>query len=330
MQQFLVTGASGFIGRALCTDLQQRGHRVRALLREPTQGPWDETACVDLETAAPPPSLMQDIDGVFHCAGIAHVTRPGAGHARRLWRVNVEATRELVQLASRHRVPRFVFLSSVQAAGNPGARRADEHWDAPPDDPYGQSKRAAEEALFAVRDQSDMACIALRPALVYGPGVKGNLQRLLRAAAHRRLPPLPDSGNRRSLTGLDALVEAAVLVMGDPRASGVYIVADHRCYSTHQLCLALYQALNRRPPRPAPPLALFRLAAHLGDAAGAIGRRNMPWNSAAYQRLFGSACFVPARLQGELGWRRDTSFEAALPAMLRALDGTRPGPVAGA
>jgi nucleoside-diphosphate-sugar epimerase len=320
MAKYLVTGAAGFIGYALSNRLQAGGHRVHALLHRPATGPWDDSYTVDLRHQLPPGDFLSGVEGIFHCAGAAHFRGLPREQEVALWELNVDATQRLLAAAATAGVKRFVYFSSVQAAGKPGDQCADESWQAPPDNLYGQSKLAAEALVAQTGQDAPMHTAILRPALVYGPGVKGNLQRMLQAIERGRMPALPDSGKQRSMLALDNLVDAACLAMNCDAANGrTYIVCDEQPYSTRWIFEAMHRALGRPLPKHTLPLGLFKLAAHIGDFGNKLTNNAMPWDSAAYERLFGGACYNAARLQTELGWRPATNFAQCLPAMVQAM-----------
>lgn len=322
---YLVTGAGGFVGTALCRRLRADGHRVRALLRRPADGPWDEVLTCDLGTDPLPAGLMDGIDGVFHLAGVAHV-QDIAGIPDAVYeRVNVAGTGALLDAAVAAGVRGFVYFSSVKAAADPGERCVDETWDDWPADAYGRSKREAEAlVLRAGREQALHVC-NLRPCLVYGPGVKGNLARLIDAVDRGRFPPLPELGNRRSMIGLDDLIDAAQRAMRMPEARGrTFIVSDGVPYSTRSLYVDIAGALGRPAPGWTLPTWLLRLGALVGDGLGALLSRPMPLNSAAWQRLAGSACYRADELCAQLGWVPRQTFAAVLPEIIAARQAPSP------
>lgn len=305
----VVTGATGFIGRRLCVRLKEQGYRVRALLRrEPDVSSgvvWDEWQLCALGEGALPEDLMDGVDAVFHLAGIAHAFPKGSELDPLYWSVNVEGSEALARAAATTGVRRFVYFSSVKAMADPGERCVDEEWTAePPEaDLYGRSKLEAERRLAAIADSASMEWCTLRPTLVYGPGVKGNLEKMLRAVARGRFPPLPETGNRRSMVHLEDLIDAALLAAEHPAAAGrTYIVSDGRGYSTRQLFEAMCRATGRRIPSWSLPAALLRGAGRLGDRLGVLLERRLPLDSAAVARLLGSACYRNGRIVRELGF----------------------------
>lgn len=319
MKRYLVTGAAGFVGRALCRSLGAEGHRVRALLRRPEDGPWHEAVLADLAGDPLPESALLGVDGIYHLAGRAHA-QDLTGESDAIYRsINVEGTRKLLDAARRAGNPALVYFSSVKAAADPGEACVDEDWDPAPTDAYGRTKREAEGLVLAAGSTGALHVCVLRPALVYGPGVKGNLARMLDAVCAGTFPPVPETGNRRSMVGLDDLIEAARLAMTDARARGrIYIVADGIDYSTRGILEAMCEACGRRPPHLALPLWILRAGAAAGDRVGALLHRRMPLDSSVLARLTGSACYRAERLRAELGWQPSQTLATALPGMVAA------------
>ena len=317
VKHILVTGANGFVGRQLCLHLKNQGFKVRALLRNANDGPWDEVVQCELEQLSISKSVFEDVDTVFHLAGIAHAMKMPKSEEKIYWRVNVDATQALLDGAVQAGVSRFIYFSSTKAMGEPGNECIDENWPALPQDIYGQSKREAEARVLKVGQQSGMHVVCLRPTLVYGPNVKGNLHRMLSAIDKGRFPPLPDTGNRRSMVGVNDLVEAALMVAKNSKANGQsFIVSDGQDYSTRQLYEAMYKTMAKSVPSFSIPVGLFKLGAKLGDLAGKVIGRAAPLNSEVIQRIFGSACYSSDKLRNVTGWQAKQTFNDILPDMV--------------
>lgn len=325
-QPVLVTGGTGFIGRRLVAALLEQGARVRVLTRQPDRASrrlvWNapnlEIVGGDVTDPASLTPACAGVETVFHLAGFAHAEADGApDFAARHWAVNAQGTFALLDAAQAAGVRRFIFLSTVKAVGDPGPRCVTEDWNAPPETPYGQAKRAAEERVLAVGRVSDMHMVNLRPALVYGPEMQANLPRLIEAVRRGWLPPLPETGNRRSLAHVDDVVQALLLAAAHPAAAGqTYFVTDGRSYSGQELYRLIGQALGRPMPRWAVPAAMFWGAARLADGLrGLIGRHDRKAQRMV-DKLLGWACYDCQRIVHELGYQPLWDLQRALPELV--------------
>ena len=312
----LVTGGSGFVGRALCARLRKLGIRVHVAARHHAGGPWDRFVATDLARSALPPEALEGVDTVFHLAAKTHV-RTAVRNDPEHEAVTVEGTRRVLNAARRAGVGRFVFMSSVKAAGEPGDMLVDEDFDRPPNTAYGRAKRKAERLVTGTGRECGMHTVVLRPTLVYGPGWKGNLSRMFRAVRAGRFLPPPQTGNRRSMVHVDDVAQAALLAAERPLADGrVYVLCDGEAYSTRRIYEAMCHSVGRPVARWEVPSSLLRVAARAGDALGANGRRTVPFDSEALDRLLGSAWYDSSRARRELGWAPRWTLEAALPDII--------------
>lgn len=311
----LVTGGTGFIGRRLVAALRERNARLRALVRSVSSVPpdWDgvEIVAGELADAASLARACAGMDIVIHAAGFAHADAAATpDFAARHWTVNAEGTFRLLDAAVTAGVERFIFLSSVKAVGEPGPHCVDERWDAPPETPYGRAKRAAEQRVLALGHESGLHAVNLQPVLVYGPGMKANLARLIEAVRRGWCPPLPETGNRRSLVHVDDVAQAVLLAAAHLAARGqTYLVTDGRPYSGRELYLIIRQALGWSAPRWTAPAGMLYGTATLADGAlWLTGRRDRPAH-AALDKLLGWACYDSTRIGRELGYRPDWTFQ---------------------
>lgn len=292
----LVTGATGFIGRRLLRP------RDRALLRLADSLP--NAFVGDLLDTASLVAACADINTVFHCAGYAHAFASSDPDAH--WRINFEGTQNLVNAAGETGVRRFIFLSSVKAMAEPGNECVDEDWPGEPVTPYGKAKRAAEEAVLEAGTKYGMHVVNLRLAMVYGHGGRGNLERMARGIRAGWFPPLPETGNKRSLVHVDDVVEVMRLVAERAEANGrTYIVADPHTYSGREIYDAIRAVLRKPTLSWSVSAGILRAAGRLNGQIGEV-----------VDRLIGSACYSPARIERELGWRAKVGLEAGLHEML--------------
>jgi len=276
-RRILVTGATGFVGRAIIARLQlEEGYLPVAASRSPLS-PWGvvEQRLHDLEDPLALP-ILDDIQAIVHTAARVHVMHDSATDSLAAFRhVNVEGTVNLAKAAARAGVKRFVFISSIKVHGEQTSDgcpfRAD---DVPaPQDPYGISKHEAEGRLRDIEAQTGMSVVIIRPPLVYGPGVGANFRSMMRVLAKGLPLPLGAINNRRSLVGIDNLVDLIVASLDHPAAGGrTFLVSDGVDLSTTQLLRNLAAALGR-PARllPVPRPVIEAVARLLGR--GAVAQR---------------------------------------------------------
>jgi nucleoside-diphosphate-sugar epimerase len=291
-EHILVTGASGFIGQALCAAASA-GHRVRRAVRRPA---GDDPTAVTVGELAPETDWRRALEGVqcvVHLAARTHVLRETARDPLAEYRrVNVAGTVRLAEQAAQAGVRRLVFMSSVKVNGDSTQRPFTERDEPRPEDGYGFSKRDAERALGRFAGTAGMEVVILRPPLVYGPGVKGNFLRLLDGVARRVPLPLASIRNRRSLIYVGNLVDAVLAAIAAPRAAGgTYLLSDGEDVSTPELVREMARALGVAPRLLPCPSSWLRLA-------GAVtGRR------AAVARLTGSLQVDSTAARRDLQWR---------------------------
>ena len=229
----LVTGGTGFIGRHLVRALLKQGASVAVLSRHvPVAGvPGYGVIAGDLTRPATLEGLCRGMDSVFHLGGFAHaLDQPDDRSEAENWQVTVEGTKAIIEQLLKAGVKRFVFFSSVKAMGEGGETRLSETTECRPVTSYGRAKREAEKIVLDAGRQG-LSSTILRLPMVYGPGCKGNLPRMIQAIARRRFPPLPETANRRSMVDVRDVVQAALLAVTSPIAAGkVYIVTDGQAY----------------------------------------------------------------------------------------------------
>jgi nucleoside-diphosphate-sugar epimerase len=140
---------------------------------------------------------------------------------------------------------------------------------------------------------------------------------MIAAIDRGRFPPLPETGNRRSMVHVDDVIQALLLASDNPAAHGhTYLVTDGRMYSTHQIYAGICKALGRPAPRWNFPIILLRAAARMGDMTGWIRGRSFVFNSAVLDKLTGSACYSCEKIKTDLGYRPTRFLEDGLREMV--------------
>ena len=269
-----VTGANGFVGRAVLANLAARGVAARPLVRRPSGLP-NECIVGDLADGSLDVAHLGDVNAIIHLAARTHVMNDDASDPMAEYRkTNVEGTRKLIETAISAKVGRIVFMSSVKAVGEyslPGQPLGPDS-EPRPEDAYGQSKLEAERLLQTLCDEAGMAWTVLRPPLVHGAGAKGNLARL--AGLIRRGIPLPLGAiqNVRSIVSVENLADAAVTAALQGHSDGEILHIADLSLSTPQLARIIGQA-EGRPARlfPVPP-SLLKLAGKVTGTSAEVGR----------------------------------------------------------
>jgi nucleoside-diphosphate-sugar epimerase len=303
----LVTGASGFIGKHVIRSLAKGGWEVRAAARDPAAIPAlahvERVAMPDLSRPADWSPLLQGASRILHLAGIAHA--PGVMPDELYARINADAVGELAQ-AARGKVERFVLMSSVRAQAGLAADHVITESDAAqPTDAYGRTKLEAERLL----EDSGVDFAVLRPAVVYGQGVKGNIASLATLAQTPMPLPFGALDNKRSLLALENLAAAVDLALTSARAEGeTFLVADPEPISVADLVTAMRAGLGRKPHLLRAPVgAVKRLMATFGKEA-------------EWERLAGSFVINAAKLRG-IGWMPRVQTPDGIARMMRATNG---------
>lgn len=312
----LVTGATGFVGQAVCERLAQAGYALRGTCRDPlgqsgrgAGGPVDELIGAVLEDpAADWTACSRGVEAVVHLAARVHVMEAGAASDLDAFRrANVDGTLRLARAASAAGARRFVFLSSVKVNGERSPQGADGRprpfveSDTPqPQDAYAVSKWEAEQGLQAVAAETGLEVTIVRPPLVYGPGVRANFLQLLRWV-NRGLPlPLGAVRNTRSLVYSGNLADAVLACVERRAAANRTFLLSDCSLSTPALVGAMAAALGRSArllPVPVPALRL------LGRISG---------RAAAVDRLLNSLNVDSSAIRRELGWSPPWSMEEGM------------------
>ena len=294
MKNILITGATGFIGQRL---VKATDSKIKILSRK-KQHDFETIVC-DFEKGSIPSNTLDGIDAVFHLAGFAHDIRDASKIADLYYEVNVSATVQLANLAVKSGVKMFVFVSSVKAGGSPPIGIcANEKDQRNAEDVYGRTKREAELKLLEIGQVSGMHVSIIRPSLVYGPDVKGNLQLMQSGIGKGWFPPLPETGNRRSMIHLDDLVQAILLVAEDKRSNGeIFIATDGTPHSSRGIYNAMCNVIGKSIPKWSVPKFLF-------DVVSLIS----PRIKYKLHKLLGDECYSSAKLEA-LGFKAQKTLK---------------------
>jgi nucleoside-diphosphate-sugar epimerase len=293
----LVTGASGFVGRALCASLVNLSP-FRISVRNKSKNELLQNLEAFEASLSPDQDWSHALSGVsvvVHCSARVHLMNDKvANPLLEFQRVNVDGTLNLARQAAKVGVRRFVFISSIKvngeytALGNPF--KADQI--PTPSGPYGVSKYEAEMGLIALAKETEMEVVIVRPPLVYGPGVKANFLSMMHWL--QRGFPLPLGGvtkNRRSFIYIDNLVSLIITCIDHPAAANqTFLVSDDEDLSTTLLLGRMAEALGVSSKLISVPESFIRFGANL------IGRSDIT------QRLCDSLQVDIKKTKDLLGW----------------------------
>ena len=306
--KFMISGAGGFVGKALCAELLRRGQSVSAAVRS-GKSLIDNTeviiiGAIDSETNWA--DALRDVDVVIHLAARVHVMRESATDPlAEFLKVNLHGTSNLARQAACFGVRRLVYVSSIKVNGEQtSATQSFTELDEPsPQDFYSISKWQAEQALWRIAQETGLEIVVVRPSLVYGPGVKGNFAQMLAVIAKHIPLPFASVHNRRSLIYLGNLVDALIACSTHPVAAGqTYLVCDGEDVSTPDLLRQLGDAM-RCPAHILPfPPSWLRMLGKIFDKSDQV------------ERLLGSLQVDSDKIRRDLNWVPPYTLQQGLQA----------------
>jgi UDP-glucose 4-epimerase len=305
----LVTGARGMVGGFVAAELQRAGFTVRAASRTPNlTGPWRETSILPAHDAGVD-QFRHAMAGVAHVVHAAALNSDAAASEADFVNANAVLTARLAEAAAAVVPGRFIFVSSIRAVAEPGGPGPiDERTRGEPLSAYGRSKRAAERAAMEhYGEGSDRRLVCLRPAPIYGSGMRGGLARLLRMADTPF--PLPFGGirSRRSLLSAESMARAVVhLVTSAHPPAPAYIVSDRHPIGVDGIIAAFREGLER-------PRRLFALPPALLARSAALAGASSAWQSLAVEEVCDPSALIAT------GWKAVEDSYGGLSALARSV-----------
>jgi nucleoside-diphosphate-sugar epimerase len=306
LMNILVTGANGFVGRALCDHLTHKGMNTYALLRRPQENlnVKQQFIVENLLEHADWGPILKGINVVIHTAGLAHVRgRPDKDY----YDINTEITKKLALECVKAGVKRFVYVSSTHvhvSSASPDILTPESSFN--PKTAYGKSKLLAEKALREIEKGSGLEIVIVRPPLVYGPNVSGNVLTLLKAIKKNMPFPFGNIQNRRSMIFIKNLTDALSVCATHSAAHGhTFFVSDDRPLSIGELIQGLATGMDKRANLFYFPEILMKIPFKL------LGK------SETLEKITGSLQLDISPIQKTLGWRPPVSVEEGLEATAR-------------
>ncbi len=259
---YLIVGASGFVGKQLYKKLKSCGNVVKTLSRN--QDPlFSDHIKKDLLIDEIKSHDLQNINTIFYLVAKTHDLRSPNKHVQEEYEfLNYKVPTSLLELAEKSGVENFVYISSIKA----GSINEDKDNDFSPKEIYGKTKRKAELALlsFSKKQETKIKVNILRPALIYGPGMKGNLKSMLNGIKQGWFPPLPETFNRKSLIHVDDLIRAILFIATKSDVnSQIFNVTDQQIYSTRKIYESLMRSQGKKIPNFSLPFFIFKIISKL-------------------------------------------------------------------
>ncbi len=312
MKKILITGGTGFIGKALCESLKNTKLEINLSFRNNRPLLNEKIECFkvgDINSETDWSKALYKTDCVIHCAGIAHVINEFKKNTLDVYRkINVKGTINLAEQAAALGVKRFIFLSSIKVNGERTLGSLHfKHDDIPkPEDAYGISKLEAEKGLYEISKKTGLEIVIIRAPLVYGPGVKGNLKRLIKLIKSRLPLPFSSINNKRSLIGIDNLLDIIINCINNPNAAGkTFLVSDDQDISTPELFRSIALAMKCK-------LHLFPIPINILNFIFRIIRKKNE-----IDRLTGSLQIDINYTKMILNWKPILSFEEGIRKMVK-------------
>ena len=289
----LVTGANGFVGAPLCEALEKRGHKVRKTTRDPSLANTHDTVFVNsIDNQTHWSDALKDVDTVIHLAARAHVMNENEDDPLQCYRkVNTYGSFRLAKAALSQGVKKFIYISTIKVNGESTTTPFTENSIPNPTDPYGLSKFEAENLLKSLCKDTPMDLIILRPTLIYGPQVKGNLARIM-GAVKKKIPlPLGCINNKRTMLYIENLIDLiARLIEKKEKINDTFLVSDRESISTKTLVTSFASILNPNAILLPVPVALLKLLGRILNKSDEI------------QRLTGNLEVSIDHLEKKLNW----------------------------
>ncbi|MBA1277437.1 UDP-glucose 4-epimerase family protein [Stutzerimonas stutzeri] len=306
MKKIILTGANGFVGSQLFSELKRDAsfQIVRLCRRLPESGGGSGLHAVGDVEQADLSTLLPGVDVVIHAAARTHIMKDEvADPLAEYRRVNTEGTLNLVRQAAGAGVKRFIFISSIKVNGEATVNeKAFFAYDEPaPEDAYGLSKLEAERGLMELAAEFGMEVVIIRPPLVYGPGVKGNFASMIKLVEKGIPLPFGAIHNKRSLVGIDNLVDLIIRCIDHPAAANqVFLAGDGEDLSTTELLRGVGEAMGK-PARLIPvPAGMLQFGATM------LGKKAMA------QRLLGSLQVDISKTCELLDWKPPYTVQEGL------------------
>ena len=313
MKKICITGANGFIGKALCKSLKAPDNHIRGFVRamdsDNNSSETEHISVGDISSKTNWKDHLKGFDYIIHCAGLTH-QMSSIKDINVYNLVNIDGTKRLAEHAVEAGIKRLVFLSSVKVNGESTdqiTKQKFSHKDnSNPKDLYAISKLEAEKALWEISSRTGLEMVVVRLPLVYGYGVKGNLARLIKLVKSGIPLPLGLIKNQRSMIGIDNLIDLLIRCIDHPEANGkTFLASDKEDLSTPELVKLIASSMGKKVNLFPFPISILKF---LGSVFGKREEIN---------RLVGSLRIDNSYTKQILNWTPPVSVEEGIRRMVQ-------------
>jgi UDP-glucose 4-epimerase len=310
--KILVTGANGFIGQHLVYGLKKHGFDVNAMDENIENLKLIRRINIfegDIFNGELLKKALVEVEAIFHLVAKTHDISGRANNLGDYLKLNLESTRNLLDSCVGLKVKHFIFFSSVKVMSEKSEALLDETCVPNPTTPYGVSKLYAENLVLDVGKNFGFKTTVFRFPLVYGPGNKGNIYRLIEAIDKGKYIMIGKGENKRSMAYVGNCVDAALAVLEKQKTNTeIYIVKDMDDYTVRELYDVIAKELGDKKRSICIPLSLAKYLARAGDIGGYIVRKPFPFNSEILNKLTGSLIFSSRKIQEDIGFKTEYSL----------------------
>ena len=322
MYSVLVTGANGFLGRHFVSSLMKLKADINVLVRNYDRviPEWGEKVKIftgDINDNKLLENACRGVEIVLHLASYVHQKPRTEEEIKYIYEVNVKGTKNILSSLSTS-VQHIIFISTVSVYGREIGESIDEKVQAEPSTPYGHTKLEAEEVIRGWGKKKQVMTTSLRLPLVYGPGNKGNIYKMIRAIDKGYFVMIGTGENKRSMVNARNVVDAALEIVNNKDADGkIYLVTDGVDYSVIELYKTIAKELGRRISPFYIPMSVAKKIAWFGDIAGGILRKPVPFNSEVLEKLTGTLTFSFDKIRKEIGFQPKYNLYNTIPETIR-------------
>jgi nucleoside-diphosphate-sugar epimerase len=314
MKKICITGANGFIGKTLCKSLKANNNHIQGFVRAMdlynNSSKTEYISVGDIGSKTNWKDHLNGFDCVIHCAGLTH-QMSSIKDINIYNLVNIDGTKRLAEKSVEAGIKRLVFLSSVKVNGEStyqiNMKQKFSYKDKPnPQDLYAKSKLGAEKALWEISSRTGLEVVVVRLPLVYGYGVKGNLERLIKLVKSGIPLPLSLVKNKRSMIGMDNLVDLLIRCIDHPEARGkTFLASDGEDLSTPELIKLIASSMEKKANLFPFPISMLKFLASV------LGKRE------EINRLVGSLRIDGSYTKEILNWTPTISVEEGIRRMVQ-------------